>query len=180
MEPEKSTPRGEMIGMSIKVSVIIPVYNGDRYLRDAIDSVVNQTYRNIEIIVVNDGSNDDGKSRAIAKQYGSRIRYIEQKNKGVAGALNTGLAAMSGDVFCWLSHDDVYRPNKIERQVDFFNRLGRDDVILFANYGLIDETGKVTGESMMERVIGDSLAPSRSSCPGSLAHHRRERRFDNV
>ena len=141
--------------MSIKVSIIIPVYNGHKYLSDAIDSAINQTYRNIEVIVVNDGSRDDGKTRAVAKRYGSRIRYIEQENKGVAGALNTGLAAMSGDVFCWLSHDDVYRPNKIERQVDFFNRLDRDDVILFSNYALIDETGKVTGETAMERVIGD-------------------------
>ena len=139
----------------MKVSVVIPVYNGHKYLHDAIDSVVNQTYRNVEIIVVNDGSNDDGKSREVAKRYGSKIRYIEQENRGVAGALNTGLSAMSGDVFCWLSHDDVYRPNKIERQVEYFNRLGRDDVVLFSNYALIDENDRITAAVAMERVIGD-------------------------
>jgi len=66
----------------MKVSVVIPVYNGHKYLREAIESVVNQTYRDVEIIVVNDGSTDDGKTRAVAKQYGSKIRYIEQENRG--------------------------------------------------------------------------------------------------
>ena len=139
----------------MKASVVIPVYNGHRYLREAIDSVVAQTYGNIEIIVVNDGSNDGGKTRNIAKSYGSKIRYIEQANRGVAGALNAGLSAMTGEIFCWLSHDDIYRPAKIERQVEFFKRLGRDDVILFSNYALIDEDGRITGQVAMETVIGD-------------------------
>jgi glycosyltransferase involved in cell wall biosynthesis len=139
----------------MKVSVVLPVYNGHRYLRDAIDSVVKQTYEDIEIIVVNDGSNDGGKTRSIAKSYGSKIRYVEQDNRGVAGALNTGLATMTGEIFCWLSHDDTYRPTKIERQVEFFRWLGRDDVILFSNYALIDENGRITGQVAMETVIGD-------------------------
>ncbi len=141
--------------MSMKVSVVIPVYNGHKYLAEAIDSVVNQTYRDVEIIVVNDGSTDDGKTCAVARRYGSKIRYVEQENRGVGGALNTGLAAMSGDVFCWLSHDDIFRPRKIERQVEFFNRLGRDDVVLFSNYALIDGTSRVTAQVAMETVIGD-------------------------
>jgi glycosyltransferase involved in cell wall biosynthesis len=139
----------------MKVSVVIPVYNGHRYLREAIDSVVAQTYENVEIIVVNDGSNDGGKTANIARSYGSKIRYIEQDNRGVAGALNAGLSVMTGEVFCWLSHDDVYRPIKIERQVSFFKKLGRDDVILFSNYALIDEHGRLTGQVAMETVIGD-------------------------
>lgn len=135
--------------------MVIPVFNGSDYLRDAIDSVIDQTYRHIEIIVVNDGSNDGGISRAAAKQYGSKIRYIEQENRGVAGALNAGLAAMTGEFFCWLSHDDIYRPNKIELQMEFFSGLGRYDVILFSNYALIDNSGHITAEVAMERVIGD-------------------------
>ena len=70
----------------MKVSVVIPVYNGHRYLRDAIDSALNQTYANIEVIVVNDGSTDQGRTNAVAQSYGSRIVYIEQENRGVAGA----------------------------------------------------------------------------------------------
>jgi glycosyltransferase involved in cell wall biosynthesis len=139
----------------MKISVVIPVYNGHRYLSDAVNSALNQTYPDIEIIVVNDGSTDDGKARSIAKSFGSRIRYIEQDNKGVGGALNTGLPAMTGDVFCWLSHDDIFRPEKTKRQVDFFTRLGRTDVVLFSNYALMDETGRVTSTVAMERVIGD-------------------------
>jgi glycosyltransferase involved in cell wall biosynthesis/tetratricopeptide (TPR) repeat protein len=139
----------------MKVSVVIPVYNGHRYLREAIDSVVAQTYQNVEIIVVNDGSIDGGKTRNIAKSYGSKIRYIEQDNRGVAGALNAGLSVMTGEVFCWLSHDDIYRPAKIDRQVEFLKKLGRDDLILFSNYALIDEGGRITGEVAMETVIGD-------------------------
>lgn len=139
----------------MKVSVVIPVYNGHRYLRDAIDSALNQTYANIEVIVVNDGSTDQGRTNAVAQSYGSRIVYIEQENRGVAGALNTGLAAMTGEIFCWLSHDDIYRPTKIEKQVEFFKRLGRDDVILFTNYALIDEEARIIGQVAMEKVIGD-------------------------
>jgi glycosyltransferase involved in cell wall biosynthesis len=148
-----SEVRGRLFSM--KVSVVIPVYNGHRYLRDAIDSVVHQTYGDIEIIVVNDGSNDGGKTQDVAKSYGSKIRYVEQDNRGVAGALNTGLATMTGEIFCWLSHDDVYRPTKIERQVGFFKQLKRDDVVLFSNYALIDEDGRISGQVAMETVIGD-------------------------
>jgi glycosyltransferase involved in cell wall biosynthesis len=139
----------------MRISVVIPVYNGHRYLGDAVESVLNQTYPDIEIIVVNDGSTDDGKTCAIAGRFGSRIRYIEQENKGVGGALNTGLVTMTGDVFCWLSHDDTFRPEKTERQVDFFTRLGRTDVVLFSNYALMDGNGHPTTRVAMERVIGD-------------------------
>jgi hypothetical protein len=139
----------------MRISVIIPVYNGGKYLRQAIESAIGQTYRDVEIIVVNDGSNDAGQTRAIAQSYQPRIRYVEQENRGVAGALNAGLAAMTGEIFCWLSHDDVYRPNKIERQAERFLSLGRPAAALFSNYALIDERGRVIAETAMERVIGN-------------------------
>lgn len=100
------------------VSIIIPVYNGSDYMREAINSALNQTYQNIEILVINDGSRDDGKTDAIAREYGNRIRYISKENGGVSTALNTGIREMQGEYFSWLSHDDVYAPEKVELQIN--------------------------------------------------------------
>jgi glycosyltransferase involved in cell wall biosynthesis len=100
-----------------KVSVVIPVYNGADYLAAAIDSALGQTYHNLEVVVINDGSTDDGASERIACSYGDRIRYFSQPNGGVASALNRGIDVMTGDYFSWLSHDDLYVPEKLEIQL---------------------------------------------------------------
>ncbi|MBR0866087.1 glycosyltransferase involved in cell wall biosynthesis [Bradyrhizobium diazoefficiens] len=102
-----------------KVSIVIPVYNGADFLREAIDSAIRQTYPNIEIVVVNDGSNDDGATEAIALSYGKRIHYVRKPNGGVASALNRGIREMSGELFAWLSHDDLYSADKVASQVEF-------------------------------------------------------------
>ena len=94
------------------VSIIIPVYNGEDYVRKAIDSALAQTYKNLEILVIDDGSSDG--TEGIALSYGSRIRYIKKENGGVASALNRGIKTMHGKYFSWLSHDDMYHPRKIE------------------------------------------------------------------
>ena len=95
------------------VSIVIPVFNGENYLKDAIDSAINQTYSNCEIIVVNDGSSDA--TEKIAKSYGKKIRYYKKENGGVSTALNLGLEKMTGDYFSWLSHDDLYKRDNQER-----------------------------------------------------------------
>ena len=79
-----------------KVSIVIPVFNGSNYLKEAIDSALAQTYKNIEIIVVNDGSDDKGETEKIAKSYGSKIKYFKKENGGVATALNFGIKKMTG------------------------------------------------------------------------------------
>ena len=107
-----------------KVSIVIPVYNGSNYLREAIDSALAQTYANLEILVVNDGSKDEGKTEEIALSYGDRIRYFHKENGGVSSALNVGIRNMTGDYFSWLSHDDLYAPNKVELQVQALNTYG--------------------------------------------------------
>ena len=81
------------------VSVIIPVYNGGDYLAEAINSVLSQSYPNIEIIVVNDGSDDEDLTEKVALSFGERIRYFSKKNGGVSSALNFGLKKMKGDFF---------------------------------------------------------------------------------
>ena len=90
--------------MQPTVSIIIPVYNGSNYLQEAIDSALAQTYPNCEILVINDGSCDEGKTEAIALSYGDRIRYFKKENGGVASALNMGIRQMTGEYFSWLSH----------------------------------------------------------------------------
>ncbi|MDR1612414.1 MAG: glycosyltransferase [Planctomycetota bacterium] len=99
------------------VSIVIPVYNGSNYLRDAIDSALAQTYPHCEVIVVNDGSSDGGATAAIAGSYGGKIRYFAKDNGGVATAVNLGVRNMRGEYFSWLSHDDAYYPDKIGKQV---------------------------------------------------------------
>jgi len=123
------------------VTIVIPAYNGSNYLREAIDSALAQTYRKIEIIVVNDGSTDDGKTEEIARSYGEKIRYFQKENGGVATALNLGINMMEGEYFSWLSHDDVYLPEKIECQVMHLQQISRD-VILYGDYNFIDENSK--------------------------------------
>ncbi len=136
-----------------KVSIVIPVYNGSDYLADAIDSALSQTYKNVEVVVVNDGSNDDGATDAIAKAYGDKITYIVQENKGVAGAMNTAVEALTGDLFCWLSHDDIHLPHKAQTQVDFLRELGRSDVMLFSNYSLINSDSEVWHTSQFDEEL---------------------------
>ena len=98
------------------VSVVIPVYNGSRYLREAIDSVLAQTYERVEVIAVDDGSTDD--SPAILESYGDRIRVIRQQNQGVGAARNAGVVAAHGEFVGFLDQDDIWRPHKLIRQIE--------------------------------------------------------------
>ena len=99
------------------VSIIIPVYNGSNFVKEAIDSALAQTYPNLEVIVINDGSCDDGKTEEIALSYGDKLRYFHKGNGGVSSALNFGIREMRGEYFSWLSHDDKYTETKIEKQI---------------------------------------------------------------
>lgn len=130
------------------VSIVIPVYNGANYLSSAIESALNQTYSRCEVIVINDGSNDNGITEKIARSYGRKIKYVEQENGGVSSALNHGIRVMNGNYFAWLSHDDMFLPRKIEAQLIEIDRCGIRDPIAQSNYSFIDiRTGsKVTTE----------------------------------
>ena len=114
------------------VSIVIPVYNGSNYMREAIDSALSQTYPNIEIIVVNDGSTDN--TREIALSYGDKIRYFEKENGGVSTALNLAIDNMRGEYFSWLSHDDVYYPNKVKAEIDALRTSGNMEQAVYSGF----------------------------------------------
>lgn len=119
------------------VSIIIPVYNGEAYLKEAIDSALAQTYEPIEVLVINDGSED--KTEDVALSYGDRIRYFAKENGGVSTALNLGIRNMRGEYFSWLSHDDLYKPEKIERAITALS--GDPTRIAYSDYAVIDKDG---------------------------------------
>lgn len=125
------------------VSIIIPVYNGEKYVRDAINSALAQTYKNVEIIVVNDGSVDH--TDQILKSYGNKIRYFKKENGGVASAINYGISKMRGEYFSWLSHDDLYMPQKVESEINYLvqNNLLHKNVMLYSDFAIVDRKGKL-------------------------------------
>jgi hypothetical protein len=125
------------------VSIVIPVYNGSNYLREAIDSALAQTYKNCEILVINDGSNDDGETEKIALSYGDKIKYFSKENGGVSTALNIGIKNMRGEYFSWLSHDDLYMPDKIAKNISAVK--SNPTCIVYSDYDSIDENGELYG-----------------------------------
>ena len=102
----------------MKISIIIPVYNVENYLAECLNSVVNQTYRNIEIIIVNDGSTDN--SFSIIQQYqlqDERIKIINQENQGLSAARNAGMKVASGEYLWFVDSDDYVAINACEEFV---------------------------------------------------------------
>ena len=100
------------------VSVILPTYNRYAFVGQAIDSVLNQTFTDFELIVVDDGSTDN--TPALLDQYGDRINVIRQENRGVSAARNSGIRSASGNAIALLDSDDYWLPKKLEEQVAFF------------------------------------------------------------
>jgi glycosyltransferase involved in cell wall biosynthesis len=100
------------------ISAVIPTYNYARFLREAIDSALAQTYAPLEIIVVDDGSIDE--TPEVLAEYGERIRVVRQQNQGVAMARNTGIAAARGEIIAFLDSDDLWEPRKLELQIARF------------------------------------------------------------
>lgn len=147
------------------VSIIIPVFNGSNYLHEAIDSALTQTYENIEIIVVNDGSDDFGATRDIALSYGDKIRYFEKDNEGVSSALNLGIREMRGEFFSWLSHDDIYLPDKIKIEMNAFKLADNDVVAVYSGWDSL----VMPGREYVERGDLQRALPRRFQESGTLA-----------
>ena len=142
---------------SPKVSIIIPVYNVKPYVAEALDSVINQTYKNLEIIVIDDGSNDG--SEKICDEYAkkdNRIKLIHQENRGLSAARNTGLDNMSGEYVAFLDSDDVFELEAIEKslQAMLYNNV---DCVVFKR---IDCKTKRNGK--LKQLSKDTIVPKMS------------------
>ena len=126
-----------------KVSVIVPIYNGERYLKRCIDSLLNQSYKNNEYILINDGSSDN--TLKILKEYAlkdTRIIIIDKKNTGVSDSRNMGIEKATGDYICFCDCDDMYEDNYIEVML---HTIKENNVALVrCNFQVIDKDGKVT------------------------------------
>lgn len=120
------------------VSVIIPVYNQEKYIKECVESVLNQDYENLEIIVIDDGSTD--RTPEILKEFGEKIRYVRQENRGPASALNYGIRLAHGEFIGWLGSDDVYLPSKIKYQVKKFQE-DTSLALIYTDYIMINSEG---------------------------------------
>jgi glycosyltransferase involved in cell wall biosynthesis len=124
----------------VLVTAVIPVYNQERYLGEAIDSVLGQTFRDVELIVVDDGSTD--RTAEVIASYGSGIRTVYKPNGGNASALNRGIREARGRWIGWLSSDDLWEPTKLARQIAVLEREPSVDLI-YTGYYVIDPEGRV-------------------------------------
>ena len=109
------------------VSVILPVFNGEKYLAEAITSILQQTHENLELIIINDGSSDSTpKITSVFSAKDSRIRAINKSNEGLVNALNDGLDIISGEYICRMDADDIAEPSRIEEQINYMQKHNLD------------------------------------------------------
>jgi glycosyltransferase involved in cell wall biosynthesis len=136
-----------------EVSVIVPTYNYAHFIGDCLDSIFSQTYKDFEVIVVDDGSTDD--TAQVLKKYRGEIHYIHQENRGLPAARNTGIRAAQGEYLAFLDSDDLWLPDKLDEQI----RVLRNDAdmgIIFSDASAFDEKG----------VIRESILKEENTCTG--------------
>ncbi len=122
----------------IKISIVIPAYNAERCLRETVESALNQTCPAHEVLIVDDGSTD--RTEEIARSFGDRIRYVKQANKGIAGARNTAVKEATGDWIAFLDHDDLFLPDKLEKQIALI-RANADLVVVYSAFSYLYDDG---------------------------------------
>lgn len=127
---------------SIKVSIVLPTYNGEKYIRQSIDSCLNQTSKNIELIIIDNGSTDST-PQIVAGYHDERIKYVRlEKNMGLPFALNTGFKSSTGGYLTWTSDDNYYNEKAVAEMVDFL-QSNEKIYFVYANYGTVNENGDV-------------------------------------
>ena len=148
----------------VLVTVIMGSYNHERYVSEAIESVLSQTFRDLELVIVDDSSTDN--SRKIIEQYQTkdpRVRaFFHEKNMGIARTANDCLKEAKGRYLSFIGSDDVWYPNKLERQIDLMRC--NEDKILWSDGQIIDSYGVLTGE-VVTQVMGSPLKKKRQPLP---------------
>jgi len=163
------------------ISCIVPVFNGELYLAEALESILKQSYRPLEIIVVDDGSSDG--TAAVVQRYGDRVRYLRQNNSGPATARNLGLSAVQSDFVAFLDADDLWHAEKLARQMARFEaRLELDVCVAHVQNFWIPELreeeerlrdnrvskplpGYVTGTLLARRSLFETVGPFNVALP---------------
>jgi GT2 family glycosyltransferase len=148
--------------MSLEVSVVIPAHNRLRMLQDAIESVLTQTYRDFEIIVVDDGS-DDGTAEEIPARYGFAVRFVAQARRGVAAARNLGASCARGEYLAFLDSDDLWRPRKLEVQMGFMQSEARSQICQTEEIWIRNGV-RVQPKKKHRKPSGDIFRPSLELC----------------
>lgn len=146
------------------VTAVIPVYNGARYLREAMDSVLAQDYPRLELLVIDDGSTDG--SADIVRSYGERVRYHYQPNAGLSAAQNAGVAHARGTFIAFLDCDDLWVPRKTSLQMDAFVEQGGADMI----FGHVEQFHSPELENSALRAAPGVMA---GYSTGTMLAHRR-------
>ena len=127
------------------VSVVLPVYNCERFIGQAIESILNQTYKNIELIVIDDGSNDNSLTIINSYSYDPRLIIVSRENKGLVYSLNEAIGLAKGQYIARMDSDDISMLDRLETQVDFFAD-NNDVAIVGSRTILIDEEGELIGK----------------------------------
>jgi glycosyltransferase involved in cell wall biosynthesis len=162
---------GEESGVIPKVSVIIPVFNGAKYLAEALQSVFSQTFRDYEVIVVDDASSDN--SVEVSRRF-AHVRIARQEHRGQSAARNTGVSYASGEYVAFLDQDDRWYPDKLARQVPVLEE-GRRYGMVYSNADEIDEHGRIMRVNLLDitsvhpkESITDCLSSDMFILPGTV------------
>jgi glycosyltransferase involved in cell wall biosynthesis len=133
------------------VSVIVPTYKGTEFLREAIDSILAQTYPAVEPVIINDGSPDN--TAEVLAEYGDRIVAITQQNAGTASARNRGLKEITGDYVAFLDHDDLWHPDKLTKQMELFSQFPDAGMVYCGRQFFDHYTLKITSQHPAEEML---------------------------
>ena len=142
------------------ISVIIPFYNQEDYFEECLNSAINQTYSNLEIIIINDGSDKkyDEILTKLQSKYLNKIKIFNQENKGVSAARNLGILKSTGEYIAFLDSDDVWLPNKLEHQINIIKKKKID--FIHGSYLIINDENKFIGKFLSKTLYYKDLIKS--------------------